>query len=70
MIGPNDTCIDTKETGSIWGTVSSWDIANATKEPGRRLCNLIFLGQFTDYDNKKYVVLRDEGKGQNHIIEL
>ena len=70
MIDPNNFCINTKEAGCIWGTVSSFETANATKEPGKHLCNLVFLGQFTEYNGKKYIVLRDQNKGINHIIEL
>lgn len=70
MIDPNNFCINTKEAGCIWGTVSSFETANATKEPGKHLCNLVFLGQFTEYNGKKYIVLRDQNKEINHIIEL
>jgi hypothetical protein len=70
MIDPNNFCINTKEAGCIWGTVSSFETANATKEPGKHLCNLVFLGQFTEYNGKKYIVLRDQNKGINHIIKL
>ncbi|MBP0965474.1 MAG: hypothetical protein J5999_09325 [Oscillospiraceae bacterium] len=72
MIDPNKICINTKEGGCIWGTASSWETANATssRKPPRLLCNLTFLGQFTDYNGKKYVVLREESEGVNHIIEL
>lgn len=66
MMKPNDFCINTKETGCVWGQLVNWECVKLAK----KLYKLELLGVYTEYNGKKYVVLRADKQGINYIIEI
>ena len=62
----NDFCINTKETGCVWGQLVNWECVELAKKTR----TLTFLGKYTEYNGKNYVVLRSESTGDNYIIEI
>lgn len=62
----NDFCINTKESGCVWGELSNWQVV----ELARKLHPLHLLGIYNEYNGRKYVVLRAEESGINYIVEI
>lgn len=54
MMKPNDFCINTEESGSIWGKISDWAEVNKIAKTGKEPVE--YLGNFLTWENEVWAV--------------
>lgn len=63
----NDFCVNDKKCGSVWGNVKTWDEFD---EIGRNSGHTIeYMGLLEDWNEKKYVFMRDDDGCENYFME-